>query len=151
MNRFIVFWKNLHENITLKLITFECYSFLWTRLYVKYIIIVFMYLFKRTKNQEVSYCVVPLEVNSVISGNQSVSKSVPETRSRGCLSQSGRPCVFPFFHEGFFYDGESAMKETSHKHLKNTACTSFILCCLLGFLGCVRKLNVVWFLKTYLS
>ena len=28
------------------------------------------------------------------------------TRSRGCSSRSGKPCVFPFFYNGTLYDGE---------------------------------------------
>ena len=29
-----------------------------------------------------------------------------QSRSRGCSSRSGKPCVFPFFYNGTLYDGE---------------------------------------------
>ena len=28
------------------------------------------------------------------------------TRSRGCHTQTGQPCQFPYFHNGLLYDGK---------------------------------------------
>ena len=41
-----------------------------------------------------------------------------QTRSRGCSSRSGKPCLFPFFHNGTLYDGEQSKEKKRNGNCK---------------------------------